>query len=290
MRILFLGGTAFMGPEAVRLLAADGHTIACFHRGRTPLDGVEHILGDRKELPDMRLAEWKPDAVVDMMALTEKDARTALECLPDVPLTLSSSCDVYRFFSVVLGTEDHPVDNTPVDEDGPLREKLYPFHTDYDKILVEKAYRGRGATILRLPMVYGPGDQQHRLHGYLKEMDAGNNITIGETQAAWRTTRGYVTNVATAIVRAMGSGKLYNVGEPLFRTEADWIRMIGEAAGWKGNLIIVPDSEKPAEFNAAQHVVADSSRIRRELNFEDPVPYDEALRRTIDWERANPPK
>jgi dTDP-D-glucose 4,6-dehydratase len=33
----------------------------------------------------------------------------------------------------------------------------------------------------------------------------------------------------------------------------------------------------------------DSSRIRRELGFEPPIPRDEALRRAIDWERDHPP-
>jgi hypothetical protein len=31
-----------------------------------------------------------------------------------------------------------------------------------------------------------------------------------------------------------------------------------------------------------------SDRIRTELGFADPVPIPEALRRTIEWERANP--
>jgi len=34
----------------------------------------------------------------------------------------------------------------------------------------------------------------------------------------------------------------------------------------------------------------DSSRIRRELGYEERVSLDEALKRTIAWERANPPK
>ena len=36
--------------------------------------------------------------------------------------------------------------------------------------------------------------------------------------------------------------------------------------------------------------VVDTSRIRRELGFAEQVPFDEALRRTIEWERANPPE
>jgi dTDP-D-glucose 4,6-dehydratase len=32
-----------------------------------------------------------------------------------------------------------------------------------------------------------------------------------------------------------------------------------------------------------------SERIRAELGYAEPVPLDEALQRTIAWERANPP-
>jgi nucleoside-diphosphate-sugar epimerase len=40
--------------------------------------------------------------------------------------------------------------------------------------------------------------------------------------------------------------------------------------------------------NSAQHWEADSSRIRSELGYCEPVSLDAAIRRTIEWERANP--
>jgi hypothetical protein len=42
-------------------------------------------------------------------------------------------------------------------------------------------------------------------------------------------------------------------------------------------------------YRMDQHVVTDSSRIRRELGYQETVPRTEALRRTIAWERAHPP-
>jgi hypothetical protein len=41
--------------------------------------------------------------------------------------------------------------------------------------------------------------------------------------------------------------------------------------------------------NTAQHLVASSERIRRELGYAELLPREESIRRTIDWERANPP-
>jgi hypothetical protein len=40
--------------------------------------------------------------------------------------------------------------------------------------------------------------------------------------------------------------------------------------------------------NSAQHWEVDSSRIRRELGYREPVSIDEGIRHTIEWERANP--
>ena len=55
------------------------------------------------------------------------------------------------------------------------------------------------ATVLRLPAVYGPGDTQHRLRAYLRQMDDGRpSIPLPDGQADWRWTRGYVENVASS--------------------------------------------------------------------------------------------
>jgi dTDP-D-glucose 4,6-dehydratase len=43
-------------------------------------------------------------------------------------------------------------------------------------------------------------------------------------------------------------------------------------------------------FDFTQQYEVDSSRIRRELGYSEIVPFAEAVRRTIEWERANPPE
>ena len=44
------------------------------------------------------------------------------------------------------------------------------------------------------------------------------------------------------------------------------------------------------DINAEQDIVVDSSRIRRELGYVERIDLEEALKRTVTWERANPPK
>ena len=67
---------------------------------------------------------------------------------------------------------------------------------------------------------------------------------------------------------------------------------MAEAAGFQGEVRVLADEHAPAHLkpsgNYGQHWAVDSSRIRRELGYEEPVLLAEALRRTIEWERANP--
>jgi nucleoside-diphosphate-sugar epimerase len=144
-------------------------------------------------------------------------------------------------------------------------------------------------------MVHGPGDRQHRFFKYVKRMyDGREAILLNEKGARWRGTRGYVENIAGAVALAVtderAAGRVYNVGESDALSEAEWVLEIGKLVGWQGRLVVVPDECLPLAFNAGQHLVADATRLRRELGYAEEVPREEALRRTIEWERANPPE
>jgi hypothetical protein len=58
-------------------------------------------------------------------------------------------------------------------------------------------------------------------------------------------------------------------------------------------VISVPQALLPSalqsSLDGAQDLVADTTRIRVELGYSERVPLDEALRATIDWQRAHPP-
>lgn len=323
MRILIIGGTNFMGPFVVRSLNAQGHVVTIFHRSRTSgslmPDSVQEILGDRRPLADVAwiLQKTQPDIVLDMIPMVEQDAREIMDVFKGVArrVVSISSQDVYRAFGRVNLKESGPVDRSPITEDSPLRENLYPYrldtprdaddpqklHDDYDKILVERVVMSEPelpGTVLRLPMVYGPGDYQHRLFPFLKRMDDGRPaILLDEDEAGWKWTHGYVENVADAIALAVtderAAGRTYNVGEPFAFTMAEWVEKIGKAAGWHGRIARIPRGRLPEPLrwgiNAQQDIVVDSSRIRQELGYAERVNIDDAIRRTVAWERDHPP-
>ncbi len=147
-------------------------------------------------------------------------------------------------------------------------------------------------TVLRLPMVHGPGDPYRRLWPYLKRMDDDRPaVVLDEGMTRWRCPRGYVEDVAAAIALAVvddrAAGRIYNVAEPVSFTEAEWVRRFGEIVGWRGRVVTVPSGRIPIPYRTEQSLDTDSTRIRQELGYAEPVALEEALDRTIVWERAN---
>jgi nucleoside-diphosphate-sugar epimerase len=314
VRVLVLGGTRFIGLHLVRCLAEMGHEVAVFHRGQTNAElpaRVRRFTGERRRLADHagELRFYRPDVVVDMIAFTEEDARTAVATFRGVAerLIAISSGDVYRAYGVFARLEPGPPEPTPIREESPLRQSLYIARTgakpgelfyDYEKILVERVVmedRTLPGTVLRLPMVHGPGDDQHRLAPYLKRMlDGRPAIVLNEGLARWRCPRGYVEDVATAIALAVinpaAAGRIYNVAEATAFTEAEWVATIAGVVGWDGKIVSVPAARMPVAFNTDQDLVMDSSRIRSELGYREMLDRTEGLRRTIDWQRQHWPE
>jgi len=309
MRILFIGGTGMTGPFAVRDLIKSGHEVWLLHRTHSEsplLRGARQIKGDKADLLQLRaqLQSLKLDIAVHMVAFTQNDASALVHALSGiVPRTLViSSIDVYRAYGRLHRTEPGPPDEVPLSEEAPLRAKLSIHGETYDKIAVERIVQSDpklSSTILRYPAVYGPGDGMHRLYGWVRRMDDDRPfILLGREQAGWRFTHGYVENVARALVLAIttpaASGCTYNVGELSPIPWALWVEVIGQTAGWRGKVKIIPHDRIPPhlfeELDFRQDWIVDTSRIRRELHFDEPIPLIECLRRTIEWERNAPMK
>ena len=320
MNILVLGGTDFIGAHAVRRLASLGHEVTVFHRGQTEAElpeSVQHIHGDRKRLGEYRevFERLEPEAVLDTLAMTEEDAKSVVQMFQNITqrLVVLSSGDVYRAYGRLIQHDPGPPDPTPLTEESPLRDKLYPYREsadssedwlyNYDKILVERVVMAQPealpATILRLPMVFGPSDYQHRLFSYLKRMDDERPfILLAEDWAEARALRGYVEDMAEAIALCVTkketANRIYHVAYRENFTEEAWLNAVAETVGWKGDIIKVSNETLPEglqhHMDLRQDWSVDSSRIRAELGYEEVVPLREALRRTVAWEREHPPE
>jgi len=323
-RVLVVGGTIFIGPAVVRQLAQAGHEVAIFHRGEHEIElpeGVRHIHGDRDRIGEQRdaIAEFAPETVVDMRAMTEAQARATADAVRGIAkrLIVVSSMDVYRAYGRLHGTEPGPPLEPPFDEDSALREKLYVYrghwplktpppawNDDYDKIVVERvAMRDSklAGSVVRFPMVHGERDGQRRFYSLWKRMDDRRQfILLSEKSAAFRSSRTHVDNAAHAVALVAtddrAAGRIYNAGEPEALPWSEWARLVAQQTSWGGQLVIRPSDELPTHLRDSRpdvwdhHLVAETSRIRRELGYREVVSREEGLRRALAWYAAEPPQ
>jgi nucleoside-diphosphate-sugar epimerase len=223
---------------------------------------------------------------------------------------LASSGDVYRQYGALHRKEPGGSPLASLSEDAPLRASRFPYRADprrtaddpqawmddYDKIPIEAAARSRPAlpaVVVRLPMVYGPGDRQRRFDWAIRPMRAGRGfLELDAGWAAWRASYGYVEDVAhglaLAAVHPAAAGRTYNLGPREAPDHTAWARRVAGLLGWPGELRLVPRSAVPPAqaaaldaLDLAYPMVTDSGRIRRELGYREIIPADEALSRTI---------
>ena len=173
MRILILGGTAFLSAEIARQALKSGHEVTCLARGTSaaPPRGATWVRADRSQGKDAYApvaagrsdpAAW--DAVIDV-SRDPVQAREALEVLAGSAghWTVISSCSVYADHSVAGAAEDAPV--LP-----PLAPGTELSMDNYGeaKSAIEHWTRelaGDKAHLCRAGLIGGPGDGSDR-YGY----------------------------------------------------------------------------------------------------------------------------
>ena len=187
MRLLVLGGTAFVGRTVVEAALARGWSVTTFNRGLTGDDvpGAEIIRGDRERPADVARAaaagRW--DAVVDTSGYVPRNVLEVASQLAPVAAhcVFVSTVSVYAGWPTVPLTEGSPVLPCPSDagpgfgedvEDGPTRY-------GYQKAGCEAAARvafGERLTILRPGVVLGPREYVGRLPWWLRRIAAGGQV------------------------------------------------------------------------------------------------------------------
>ena len=296
MQIVVIGGTRFIGASLVCQLVAAGHSVTVYHRGEhnAAIPGsVRHVCRPEAAMPVLEfpaeLLRPRPDVVVHMIAMGERDAGAAVDFFRGNAgrMVWISSGDVYLAYGRFAGLEPGPVKPGLLREDSPLRSVLYPYRDAsktaddianiYDKILVEHAAFSCAdlpGTVLRLPKVYGPGENANLATVY-----------AFRSHPQWRWTHGYVENVARAIVLAAisdaAAGRSYNVGEEYTPTITERLAKLPSSA--------LPTNDDP-KFSFDQDIAYDTSRIRDELGYRELVPEEDAMQMvaTGTAEKANP--
>jgi len=325
MKVMVLGASGFIGRPLVRWLAGAGHDVLAVSRMGESAEtgpGVTATALDRSDPGEIAQAaeSWRAEAVIDLLAMTLAATQPLLEALAGRVgrYVMASSGDVYRQYGALhrLERADRPIQ--ALDEDAPLRTRLHPYRAtpprlpddpsawmdDYDKVPIERAVAARAelpAVVVRLPMVYGPSDRQRRFAWAIKPMLAKAPVIEVDAQwAHWRTTYGYVDDVAAglglAATHPAAAGRTYNVGPLESDDHIHWGRQFAALLGWSGELRPVPRDQvteplqaQLASLDLAWPMVTDTRRIRAELGYREVVDAEDALRRTIEDETARSP-
>lgn len=315
MRTLVLGAPGFIGRQLSAYLTNTGQAVWGLGRSHRAAAGLAatYICGDRR-CPDEVLDIVRSkgiECVVDLVAMTEQETQPLIQRLDGAvhQYVMISSCDVYRNYELLHRLAEGPATAGWLNEDAPLRVTRYPYQGSnnspdparrfdidtYDKIPIEHAVRELTLdwTILRLPMVFGPGDRLHRFRWAVAHMATSREpLVMPSAWAYWVSTYGYVENVAAAVASTVGNTiaarKTFNVGELEPADNLNWARGLADVMEWPGSIEVTSDPGHPLArklhatgLDLSVPLAVDSRRFRTETGFRDPVPMRSALQQTV---------
>jgi 2'-hydroxyisoflavone reductase len=168
MRILFIGGTVFLGRATVDSALARGHEVTLFNRGQSGPDlfpEVERLVGDRDGALDA-LHGRRFDAVVDTCGYAPRVVQQSAQLLADAVerYVFVSSLSAYAEPAAEGTTEDAPLAEMPEGVD-PGTEEVTGETYGPLKVLCERevarALPGR-ALLIRPGLIVGPYDRTDR--------------------------------------------------------------------------------------------------------------------------------
>lgn len=277
MKVLVIGGTSLVGPCLLQELLQMGCDVATVTRRGEAYFCEETYKGDRLDRDFLKnvLSSFRPDCVVDMIALKQDHVLVLLSIFDELKLAphliVISSIDVYAAYGKLHKTELVEYQSCPLTEVSPLRSGLGVEGCSYDKLNIEKICLSHYnyLTVLRLPAIYG-WPETTRIDSYLDAMLKGvAEIEISEKHAQWRFSRCLHRNAAYAISLCVSQPVLgcyvYNVAEPEAFSHLDWSKKIAAAIGWKGRFKLTLDQIDSPDYS--QDFFVSSQKIRKEKNF-----------------------
>jgi 2'-hydroxyisoflavone reductase len=243
MRILVLGGTAFLSAEIARQAVAAGHDVTCLARGSAAAPPATKWLKEDRSLGASAYAgaegEW--DEVVDV-ARDPVPAAEALDALAHraAHWTFVSSCSVYADASLPNATEEAAL-LQPLATGNPSTPENYGESKAAIEAATLKA-AGWKAHLCRAGLIGGPGDSSDR-YGYWPARFARDNKPVVVPAVGHHPTQVIdVRDLAAWILRAAEKGVAGTLnalgGQVAFGTYIDASR---EVAAHRG--VVLPAAE-----------------------------------------------
>ena len=184
LRLLFLGGTGFIGPHQVRHALARGHKVTIFNRSGSGdlFDGrVEELIGNRDSNIDAGLSalagERSWDVVIDNSGYVPRHVRDSAELLEGRVgrYLYVSTVAVYDFTAANDFPEASPL--APLTDksiEEVTNETYGPLKAECDRI-VRDIY-GESCAVVRPTYIVGPGDTTDRFTYWVQRIFRGGDI------------------------------------------------------------------------------------------------------------------
>ncbi|NBB87383.1 MAG: NAD-dependent epimerase/dehydratase family protein [Bacteroidetes bacterium] len=304
MRILFIGGTQFMGRATVERMVARGHDVSVLHRRdyNDFEDGtVQNIQADRGDLDAMAriLGSGRFDAVFDFAYDMEHGTTPAQ--IEAAARSCGSELERYVFISSVVvygGGVDLPED-APLVPNHPIPYYQHKAASEQALFAMHRA-SGVPVTTLRPPFVHGPRQPYYREAFFWDRMLDDRPVILpdgGTAPMQWV----FAPDVAEACVRILevpeAAGEAFNVGHKP-TTQRGFVEALARAAGVEPTLVSIPRATIHAgggqlegenlyfgEFlDVLPPLTSAVEKAARVLDLE-PTPLDEALRESFAWYR-----
>ena len=284
MRVVVTGAAGFIGQALVPALRARGHQAVALDRA---------IVGDLAGFTGWAAHLAGSDAVVHLAALAHArpvDEARLRAVNVDAALALGKAAaaagvKMLQMSSVKVLGEETP--QRPFDDSSPPAPQDAYGRAKAAAEAALRAVPGLSLTVLRPPLVYGPGVKANFL-ALLRAVARGWPLPLASIEN--RRSLVYAGNLADAVVRCLetplAAGKTYGVTDGAPLSTPALCRALGAALGRPARLFSFPPALlelAPPARKLTRSLVVDDSALRRELGWTPPYTFEEGLRLTAGW-------
>jgi len=305
MKILVTGGAGFIGSSIVKLLCDKEHEIVVFDDLST---GYEEYIDKRAKFIKAGLEnkEAIEQALKGQEAVIHLAAESIIEySINDPEKTLKRNINYainllegmrknkvkFIVFSSSAAVYGEPKEGIPVKENSE-KKPMQPYGAS--KLAMEAIFSGYyysfgiNSVGLRYFNVYGPRDDQlpvtRAVPRWFKAVMLGKPVQLN-WQGKQRRDYIFVEDVARAHLAVLGKQgcSQYNIGSGKGNTMKEILEAVFRAAGKKVEIIDAGERKGDPNF-----LVADASKIKKEIGWKAEVGLDEGMKKTYEFYKSHP--